>query len=101
MKPKVLVGALLMFAAPFFVGCPKAPLSYKLQRRGTTTVLISPSLRSTDEKSSQLVSKLKNARRRSVAGTRIEGLLQFNGCPANQACSGRTISPATVHRLSL
>ncbi len=75
MKPKVLVGALLMFAAPFFVGCPKAPLSYKLQRLGTTTVLIPPSLRSTDEKSSQLVSNFKNARRRSVAGTNcdIEG----------------------------
>jgi hypothetical protein len=70
MKPKVLVGAFLMFAAPFFVGCPKAPLSYKLQRRGTTAVLIPPNLPSTaDENSSQLVSNLKNARRRSVAGT--------------------------------
>lgn len=76
MKPRFLVGAFLMFAAPFLVGCPKAPLSYKLQRWGTTTVLIPPDLRSTaDEKSSQLVSNFKNARRRSVAGTNcdIEG----------------------------
>jgi hypothetical protein len=76
MKPRFLVGAFLMFAAPFLVGCPKTPLSYKLQRWGTTTVLIPPDLRSTaDEKSSQLVSNFKNARRRSVAGTNcdIEG----------------------------
>jgi hypothetical protein len=65
-----------MFAAPFLVGCPKPPLSYKLQRWGTTTVLIPPDLRSTaDEKPSQLVSNFKNARRRPVAGTNcdIEG----------------------------
>src|SRR5258708_39989128 len=76
MKPRFWVGALLMFAAPFLVGCPKAPMSYKLQRWGTTTVLIPPDLRSTaDEKSSQLVSNFKNARRRSVAGMNcdIEG----------------------------
>jgi hypothetical protein len=76
MKPRFVVGAFLMFAAPFLVGCPKAPLSYKLQRWGTTTVLIPPDLRSTaGEKSSQLVSNFKNARRRSVAGTNcnIEG----------------------------
>ena len=76
MKLRFLVGAFLMFAAPFLVGCPKTPLSYKLQRWGTTTVLIPPDLRSTaDDKSSQLVSNFKNARRRSVAGTNcdIEG----------------------------
>lgn len=69
-KPKSIVGALVMFAAPFLVGCPKAPLSYKLQRSGTTAVLVPPDLRSTaDQQSSQLVSNFKNARRRSVAGT--------------------------------
>jgi hypothetical protein len=76
MKPRFVVGAFLMFAAPFLVGCPKAPLSYKLQRWGTTTVLIPPDLRSTaGEKSSQLVSNFKNARRRSLVGTNcdIEG----------------------------
>jgi hypothetical protein len=75
MRPKSLVQALVMFAALFLVGCPKLPLSYKLQRSGTTTILIPPNLRSTDENSPQLVSTLKNARRRSVAGTNcdIEG----------------------------
>jgi hypothetical protein len=75
-KPKSLVAALVMFAASFLVGCPKAPLSYKLQRSGTTAVLIPPSLPSTaDEKSPRLVSIIKNARRRSVVGTNcdIEG----------------------------
>jgi len=75
-KPKSLVAALVMFAASFLVGCPKAPLSYKLQRWGTTAVLIPPNLPSTaDEKSPRLVSILKNARRRSVVGTNcdIEG----------------------------
>jgi hypothetical protein len=76
MKPKFLAVALLGFAAPFLAGCPKAPLSYKLQRWGTTTILFPPNLRSTaDERSSQLVSNLTNARRSSVAGTNcdIEG----------------------------
>jgi len=75
-KPKCSVGALVMFAAPILVGCPKTPLSYQLRRSGTTAVLIPPILPSTaDEKSPQLVSNLKNARRRSVAGTAcdIEG----------------------------
>jgi hypothetical protein len=75
-KPKSLVGAFVIFAASFLVGCPKAPLSYKLQRMGTTTVLIPPNLRSpVNEESPQLVSSLKKARRRSVAGTNcdIEG----------------------------
>jgi hypothetical protein len=57
-------------------GLPKAPLSHKLQRSGTTAVLIPPNLPSTaDEKSPRLVSILKNARRRSVVGTNcdIEG----------------------------
>ncbi len=75
-KPKCTVGALVMFAASLLVGCPKAPLSYQLRRSGTTAVLIPPILPSTaDEKSPQLVSNLKNARRRSVSGTAcdIEG----------------------------
>jgi hypothetical protein len=75
-KPKSAVGALVMFAASFLVSCSKAPLSYKLQRSGTTAVLIPPNLPSTaDEKSPRLVSILKNARRRSVVGTNcdIEG----------------------------
>jgi hypothetical protein len=75
-KPKSVVGAFVLFGAPFFVGCPKARLSYKLQRSGTTVVLIPPNLPSTaDENSPQLVSNLKNARQRSVAGTNcdIEG----------------------------
>lgn len=82
-NPKSLVGVLAIFAAPFFVACPKAPLSYKLERSGTTPILIPPNLRSIDEKSPQLVSIVKNARRR-VAGTNcnIEGhvvTLHWNG----------------------
>jgi hypothetical protein len=51
-KPKSVVGPLVMFSASFLVGRPKAPLSYKLQRSGTTAVLIPPNLPSTaDEKS--------------------------------------------------
>jgi hypothetical protein len=76
MKPRFLVTVFLIFAAPFLAGCPKTRSSYKLQRTGTTAVLIPPSLPSTaDEKSPQLVSNLKNARRRSLAGTNcdIEG----------------------------
>jgi hypothetical protein len=75
-KRKSLIAALLMFAASFLVGCPKAPLSYKLQRSGTTAVMIPPNLPSiADEKSPRLVSILKNARRKSVVGTNcdIEG----------------------------
>jgi hypothetical protein len=74
-KLRSLVGVLVMFAASFLVGCPKAPLSYKLERSGTTAILIPPNLRSIDEKSPQLVSIVKNARRRSVAGQNcdIEG----------------------------
>jgi len=68
-----LKGALVMFAVLFLVGCPRAPLSYRLQRSGTTAVLIPPDLHSTaDQKSSQMVSNFKNARRRSVAGTNCE-----------------------------
>ena len=74
-KLRSLVGVLVMFAASFLVGCPKAPLSYKLERSGTTAILIPPNLRSIDEKSPQLVSIVKSARRMSVAGQNcdIEG----------------------------
>jgi hypothetical protein len=74
-KPKSTVAALVMFAASFLVGCPKAPLSYKLQRSGATAILIPPNVHSTDEKSPQFIANLKNARRKSVAGTNcdIEG----------------------------
>ena len=76
-----------MFAAPFLVGCPKAPLSYKLQQSGTTAILIPPNVHSTDEKSPQFIANLKNARRRSVVGTNcdIEGhvvALRWNGTAA-------------------
>ena len=46
---------LAMFAGPFLVGCPKAPLSYKLQQSGTTAILIPPNVHSTDEKAPQLI----------------------------------------------
>ena len=74
-KPKSMVGVFVMLTAPFLVGCPKAPSSYKLQRSGTTTILIPPNVHSTNEKSPQFIANLKNARRRSVAGTNcdIEG----------------------------
>jgi hypothetical protein len=83
-KPRSLVGVLVMFASSFLEGCPKVPLSYKLERSGTTAILIPPNLRSIDEKSPQLVSIVKNARRRSVAGQScdIEGhivKLRWNG----------------------
>ena len=82
-EPKI-IGVFTIFAALFLVGCPKAPLSYKLERSGTTPILIPPNLRSIDEKSPQLVSIVKNARRRSVVGTNcnIEGhvvTLLWNG----------------------
>jgi len=83
-KPKSMVGVFVMLTAPFLVGCPKAPSSYKLQRSGTTTILIPPNVHSTNEKSPQFIANLKNARRRSVAGTNcdIEGhvvTLRWNG----------------------
>src|SRR3989442_11313124 len=57
-KPKSMVGVLVMLAAPFLVGCPKKPLSYKLQRSGTTPILIPPNVHSTDEKSPQFIANL-------------------------------------------
>jgi hypothetical protein len=83
-KRKSMVGVFVMLAAPFLVGCPKAPSSYKLQRSGTTAILIPPNVHSTDEKSPQFIANLKNARRKSVAGTNcdIEGhvvTLRWNG----------------------
>ena len=83
-NPKSVVGVLALFAAPFLVGCPKAPLSYKLQQSGTTAILIPPNVHSTDENSPQVIANLKNARGSSVAGTNcdIEGhvvTLRWNG----------------------
>jgi hypothetical protein len=71
-NPQSVVCVLAMFAAPFLVGCPKAPLSYKLQQSGTTAILIPPNVHSTDEKSPQFIANLKNARRRSVVGTNCD-----------------------------
>jgi hypothetical protein len=68
-NPKSVVWVLAIFAAPFLVGCPKAPLSYKLQQSGTTAILIPPNVHSIDEKAPQFIANLKNARRRSVVGT--------------------------------
>ena len=62
----------LMFILPSLAGCPNAPLSYNLRRWGTTTVLVPPNQRSTNENSSLLIAKLKNARRKSTSGTRCD-----------------------------
>jgi len=64
-----------MVILPSLAGCPNAPLSYNLRRWGSTAILIPPKQRSTDESSNLLVFNLKNARRRSVSGTKcdIEG----------------------------
>lgn len=83
-NPKALLGVFAMFAAPLLVGCPKAPLSYKLQQSGTTAILIPPDVHSTDEEAPQFIAILKNARRRSVVGTNcnIEGhvvILRWKG----------------------
>src|SRR5437868_1666211 len=58
---------LLGFASFALAGYQHAALSYKLQRWGTTTILVPPSQRSAGEKSGLLVANFKNARRKSVS----------------------------------
>jgi hypothetical protein len=74
--PQNRISKLLLFALmvilPSLAGCPNAPLRYDLQRWGTTTVLVPPNQRSTNENSGLLISKLKNARRESSSGTRCD-----------------------------
>jgi len=66
---------LIFCASLILTGCPNAPLSYTLQRWGSTTVLVPPNQRSATENSGLLISNLKNVRRKSSSGTScdIEG----------------------------
>lgn len=47
-------------------GCAKASMTYSLQRWGTTTVIVPPNQKSTNENSSSLVVNFKNARRKAT-----------------------------------
>jgi hypothetical protein len=59
-----------------FAGCAKAPLMYRLQRWGATTVIVPPNQQSANENSGLLVVRLKNARRKIITvNCDIDGLV--------------------------
>jgi hypothetical protein len=58
------------------LGCAKASMTYSLQRWGTTTVIVPPNQKSTNENSGLLVVNLKNARRKATTtDCDIDGLV--------------------------
>jgi hypothetical protein len=79
--------ALICFVVSVLIllaGCAKAPMTYSLQRWGTTTVVVPPNQKSTNENSGLLVVNCKNARRKTATtNCDIDGLvaLRWRGKP--------------------
>jgi hypothetical protein len=67
----VIISVLMLFTS-----CAKAPMTYSLQRWGTTSVVVPPNQKATNENSGLLVVELKNARRKATTtDCDIDGLV--------------------------
>src|SRR5215471_9048867 len=61
------------------LGCAKASMTYSLQRRGTTTVIMPPNQKPTNDNSGSLVVNFKNARRKpTTTDCDIDGLVALH-----------------------